>query len=373
MEKNIMVLTYGDSNNPSTWSNVPYLFTKTLEEKGFNVIRIDMSTKRTPIYFAYTLLAKIIKPSTTYYYVRSKMNRKKVNKIIKNAVDKYDDQVDLYISLSYDFSPSEYTDKKVLLFSDWPIEYALKSRYNREPDWLEKNDVERHRIIIEKADYVVSLFKDVANYMNNRFENKTYYFGGLINSFYPIEGFECIDNRNKITFIGKKSYIESAKNLINVYKKINKKIINEKQLELHIIGMTKNDFIGIDDDKIFFHGYLDKGKDKEKELYYKIMKESIILVNTSEKWAGMSSITEALYYYRPIITSKYDEFIEIFGNNIKFGLFSENNEKEIKLNLEKILNMNKKEYKKMCLEAHKSVEQFTYDKYIDNILNLVFK
>ena len=34
--KNIIVFTYGDANNPSTWSNVPYLFTTTLEKKTKN-------------------------------------------------------------------------------------------------------------------------------------------------------------------------------------------------------------------------------------------------------------------------------------------------------------------------------------------------
>ena len=73
--KNILFFTYGDSNNPNTWSNVPYLLTNAFEKKGYNVIRVDMSTKRTLFSLGYTLLMKILKPSTTYYYVRSKMNR----------------------------------------------------------------------------------------------------------------------------------------------------------------------------------------------------------------------------------------------------------------------------------------------------------
>ena len=74
--KNIVVFTSGDSSNPSTWSNVPFLLTKSLEKKGYNIIRIDISTKNNIFTLAYTLFFKILKPKTTYYFVRSKINRK---------------------------------------------------------------------------------------------------------------------------------------------------------------------------------------------------------------------------------------------------------------------------------------------------------
>ena len=62
--KTILVFTYGDANNPSTWSNVPYLFTNALEKKGINVIKIDISTKQNIFMYLYSLICKIIKPKT---------------------------------------------------------------------------------------------------------------------------------------------------------------------------------------------------------------------------------------------------------------------------------------------------------------------
>ena len=38
----ITIFTYGDSNKISTWSNVPYFFTTTLEKKGIIVNRINI-------------------------------------------------------------------------------------------------------------------------------------------------------------------------------------------------------------------------------------------------------------------------------------------------------------------------------------------
>lgn len=369
--KNILFFTYGDSNNPNTWSNVPYLLTNAFEKKGYNVIRVDMSTKRTLFSLGYTLLMKILKPSTTYYYVRSKMNRYFVEKKIKKAVKEYDDIVDLYISISYDFSPSKFTNKKVLLISDWPIEYALENRYNRGPDWLEKNDVKRHKEVIESADYRISLFQDVANYMNNRFNKKTEYLGALINSFKDIKGFDKIENRNKITFIGKKSYYNSAKNLIKAFKNLDEKLIKSKNLELHIIGMEKRDFPMVNNENIYFHGYLSKGNKNECDEYYNILKDTLVVINTSEKWAGMSSILESMYYYRPIIISDFDEFVKTFGKNIDFGYYCSNNDSDIKECLEKIISMKKSDYKKMSCCAHELVKDYSYDSYVDKMINLV--
>ncbi len=369
--KNILVFTYGDASNPATWSNVPFLLTNALEKKGYNVIRYDMSTKQNPFTLLFSLCCKIIKPKTTFYFVRSNWNRKIVEKKIKKAVLQYDNSVDLYISISYDFSPSKYTNKKVLLLSDWPIEYALERRYHRSPDFLEQQDIKRHKDIIESATYRVSLFQDVANYMNQRFRKKTVYLGGLINSFYPIDGFEEIDHRNNITFIGKKSYYKSALMLIKAFQSLDQNLIQKKHLELHIIGMTQNDFKSLKGENIYFHGYLDKGKQKERDLYYHILKETIVIVNTNDKWAGMSSIIESMYYYRPIITSKYEEFIETFGENIPFGFYSDNNEEDVKISLEKVLTLPKPQYQELSEQAHKAVKDFTYDFYVDQLINLV--
>lgn len=369
--KNIVVMTYGDPRNPSTWSNVPYLFVNTFEKKKYNVICCDISTKRNIFMLLYTLFFKIIKPSSTYYFVRSNINRKLVNKRIKKIVQKYDDSAYFYFCFGYDFSPSEYTNKKVILFSDWPIEYAIERRFNRKPDYFEKKDIERHEKIIEDATYRISLFKDVTQYMNKRFKNKTLYLGNLINSFYPINGFDSVEGRNKITFIGKKSYYDSAKNLVKAFCLLEEDIVTKNNLELHIIGMQKSDFPNVANDQIHFHGYLNKGKKEDMEEYYKTLKETLVIVNTSDKWAGMSSIIESMYYYKPIITSKYDEYVKTFGNDISFGYYSNNNVEDIKLNLEKIINMDKKSYKKMCKKSHDAVKDFTYDTYVDKIIELV--
>lgn len=366
--KNIVVFTSGDSSNPSTWSNVPFLLTKSLEKKGYNIIRIDISTKNNIFTLAYTLFFKILKPKTTYYFVRSKINRKIVERKIKKAVNKYDDVTDFYISISYDFSPSKYTKKDVVLFHDWPIEYVISERFNRKPDFFEKIDIKRHKKVIESATYVISLFQDVANWMNKNFDKKVYYLGKYINGFYDIDGFDNFNERNKILFIGKRDYISSAKKVIKAFEK--SELCKKNNIELHIIGMSTKD-IKSSNKNIFFHGYLNKGIEEEKKLYYSLLKDSIVVINTSEKWGGLSSIFECMYYYKPIITSRYDEFVKTFGNNIEFGYYCNNDENEICEKIDKILSVSSDKYEEMCRESHDLVKGYTWDVYTTKLIDLI--
>jgi len=43
--KEVLFLCYGDSNDITTWSNVPYLFARELEHRGIIVRRIDLNPK----------------------------------------------------------------------------------------------------------------------------------------------------------------------------------------------------------------------------------------------------------------------------------------------------------------------------------------
>lgn len=368
--KKIVVFTYGNSNDPTVWSNVPYLLTKELEKQNCELLRVNIETKQNFLTYFYSLLCKILIRKTTYYFVRSKINRIIVNRKIKKIVKKYDEWADFYISISYDFSPSPFTNKDVILVSDWPIEYAIEKRFKKNPDFLEMKDIKRHKYLLDNATYKISLFQDVATYMNKYYKGKTYYLGGLINAFESTDGYDKINNRNYITFIGKKSYIDSAQEIIKAFKLIDKKMILSKNIELHIIGMNKKDFPKVDNNRIIFHGYLNKGNDNQRKEYYNIIRHSLVIINTNDKWAGMSSILECMYYYRPIITSKYDEFVKTFGNKIDFGYYANNNYQDILNKINLLLKQSYKNYTKMAFNSHEKVKDFSYCNFVKKILEI---
>jgi len=85
--KEINVFTNGDALKLSTWSNFPYFFTETLEEKGIKVNRINTQPNKifkTIYRFTIWQILKQTKKYDTYDYYRTNINRFFVNKMIKD-------------------------------------------------------------------------------------------------------------------------------------------------------------------------------------------------------------------------------------------------------------------------------------------------
>lgn len=364
--KKIVVLTYGDANKPSTWSNVPYLLVNALKKDKNHVIKsYNIETKQNLLTYFYSFICLLINRKSRYYFVRSKINYNIVMKKIKKIVDKEDNDTDLYLLISYDYDIKKYTNKKVMLLSDWNVDYDIENWLKRKPFKSELKHLERTKTAIRNADYVVSLVESFKNYATDKYHRPVYYFGMPINAFYDSNDFNNFYTRKNITFIGKKSYIESAREVLKAFENM-----NLNGFELHFIGLTKKDFIKTNNSNVYFHGYLNKGKENELKDYYDIIKNSLVVINTSEKWSGLSSISEVLYYYRPIIIAKNSETLKKFGNNSSFVFYSKNNAKEIEKNIRKIMKLQIKDYRKICVDAHDFVKENTYDKFVTRLLDI---
>ena len=100
--------------------------------------------------------------------------------------------------------------------------------------------------------------------------------------------------------------------------------VNYPSLSLHFIGLTESQIGNVIKD-VYCYGYLDKGDEKQRELYYHLLKEAKIFVNTTPKWSAFSASIEAMYFYTPVIIPSYDEFVETFGNDFLGGAFCDDN------------------------------------------------
>ena len=141
---------------------------------------------------------------------------------------------------------------------------------------------------------------------------------------------------------------------------------------MHLIGINESD-TNLKSSKLFYYGYLDKGVKDENEIYYKLISESKVIVNTTEDWGAFSSMTEAMYFYTPVITSPYKEFTETYGTEINFGYYITKNSIALGPAIEELINMNAEKYSELMFHAHEGVKDFTWNNYIDKILNLVHK
>ena len=367
--KEVTVFSNGDSSKMRTWSNIPYFFTETMLSKGIKVNRVDLSPLLLiKIMFNMTVYAvlRILNMNSTYNYFRSFIHFTNVRYRIKKAIKQYPDS-DANIFLTFSFSSTGLTLKPSIQFCDWTYDHYFKYILDRKPGFWEKQCIKREDSQIEGSDLVFPMFPSVAQYMKKRYKNTNiHYLGCVINSLYDVSETDMIKHRknsNNILFVGSKKYIEGAQSLINAFEKLKQKL---PQLILHIIGMNFGDFDNLPKD-VYCHGYLDKGKDADRELYYKLFREAKIFVNTTPKLGAIMATIEAMYFYVPVITSPHEHFTGIFGNNINFGYYCEQNSPIlIEGSILKILN--NISYESLCLNAHKSVEEFTWNAYMDKLL-----
>lgn len=376
MPKEIIFFIAGDSGNVSTWSNIPYFFTKTLIEKGIKVDRVDLS--KTLHYKLFTIgggkfrkFLSLFFPNNQYYYCKSPLYVHLTYRLIKKAVRKYSN-ADLCIMINFDFY-NKFSNIPTLLFGDWTYKIEILEHLGRKPYFFEKKFFKCEKEAVERADYVVSLFPECAKMMREDYPNANiHYLGGnVVNSFYDkkhdVESFIEQKKRSKrILFIGREHYRKGALLLIEALKLLREK---EEEISLDIIGMTKGYFHNLPD-YVHCHGYLHKEIEEERKLYYDLIIGARLFANPTELWAGFSSTIEAMYFATPVVVSPYKDFVGDFGAEIDFGTY--NKEFSAVQLAKNILNViNSPDYCALCRNAYKRVKNYTWDAYVDRILKLV--
>jgi len=373
MIKKVIFFTNGNSSEASTWSNVPYLFAKTLELKNIIVHRVDISPNKMMRRVFDKIIVPVIGllyPKHVYTFDRTILFTFITNRKIKNATKRNKDS-DLCIFTTFSFY-NKYYNIPTLLFCDWTYEILIKERLNRKlyffEEWVSKREAEA----ITNSSIVVSLFPECASSMKLSYPTANIYYLGsnVINSLYK-EKIDCekiIRGKAKskdILFIGGKYYLEGAQKLVNSFILFSQKHPN---YILHLIGIQQS-WLKEKYTNVYCHGYLKKDKGMENTLYYNLLLKARFVINPSLIWASYSSTIEAMYFYTPVIITPYMDFVSEFGKTIDFGYylkdFSEAGISEI---IEKMCN--EEHYVEMCKIAHEKVKNYTWNSYVEKILAL---
>lgn len=365
----------GDPAEIRTWSNVPYFLTRTLEEHGVKVNRVNLhpGTNRFHklFYKLWNVFAKGVFRNKYYTYRRTGIYFRLTERRIRKAVRRYPES-GAFLFTCYNFSTKKYSGKPLVLFSDWTADYDARFFKGTEPEKLpyhERKFIRRQRDCIESADSVVCLFPDMAADMQRVYRNPNIrYIGNVVNTLCEPDKERILPLKKQgreILFVGKKHYLKGAEELLEAFAALRKEIPDAK---LHIIGMRADKFKELPEGVVCY-GYLDKGNPNACRTYYGLMEKCRLFINTTPKWGAFSASVEAMYHYMPVIVTPYGEFTATFGTEIPFGCYHSETSGSGGLYREMSRLLDDGNFEKRAEAAHNAVEAMTWNNFVNRLLD----
>lgn len=163
--KEIILFCFGDSTDVSTWSNVPYLLGKTLEENGVTVRRVNISSTSKWLPRISKGLQLFARRKREYY--RTPLFIWETYPKIREAVREYPD-ADFCIFLTFDFY-NKFSGIPSLLFSDWTYRIILENRAHLKPGLFDKAPLKAEEDAITHAEIALPMFSDSYDKMKSAY------------------------------------------------------------------------------------------------------------------------------------------------------------------------------------------------------------
>lgn len=376
MVRKILFFTLGDPTSASTWSNIPFLLAKTLEERGVELVRVNLLNARLDWIYNHTIrlfLRLLLLPFHTQgvYFPYTQWEKIYAEHLIRKVVRTHSD-ADYCIFINYLFY-NKWNAIPSLLLSDW-TQLLYRQRQGLKTERLQRRCDRQEREAVTHARHVVTIFESCASELRHLYPKAQIDFlgGNVINNFYTkkIEAQEVIAKKkksHKLLIVAKPDrYKESTLLTIGAFLLLREK---DPRYELHIVGSSQRD-LGAVPDGVFCHGYLHKDKKEENEIFYGLLLNARVVINVTPKWAAYSSLIEAMYFYTPVLCSPFKQFVDEFGASIDFGSYnSEYSPQGVARDLEAIINSNR--YDSLCMAAHNRVKDYTWEKYVDKLITLI--
>jgi glycosyltransferase involved in cell wall biosynthesis len=368
----LLIVSTSDSRKLSSWSNVPYLFCKHLEERGITLCRLTLNESLIISYIvriSQRVFGLYGGPHSLWRYSRSQLYAYHASRQITREANR--NNVDAILVLNLTYGPRFPSRHPVYLFGDWTFDYAINIHGNKRPDEHEQRAVMREQQLIRSATNCFVLYPMAAKYLKESITDaKISYIGNVVNAVEkPCSRDIVLKQRSlSLLFIGKEHYAQGAYALLKAFKLLRAKY---PELCLDIVGIETNFFRELPD-RVNCHGYLDKGIDDQRQKYYRLIRKATIFVNTNPRWSGFSAMLEAMYFYTPVITSANLETLETFGNNLPFGYYSHEERGGALAGLLAMI-LESQNYEYMAKAAHAAASPYSWKSYVDKFLHTISK
>lgn len=368
--REFIVFAIGDPAKASTWSNVPYFLSRTLEEKGHVVHRADLAPNR-PLQVAYDLLIGTLRKTgitrTRHYFFRSSFNAWLTQRRIERVLRARPGALPIFTTFSFGRNRQR---RPYVQFCDMTFERHLRYFEKRGPNAMEQRTIARERKHISGASLLISLFPEQAEELKAEHGDRVRYYGNVVNSDIAAQDSHRLLHRDlarpEVLFIGGSKYKPGLLKLLDVLESMNAS--RAVPIELHAVGIPRHELLRAIPSWTTVHGYLDKSDPEDAARYTALLERCCLFINPMPLWGSFSASCEAMHMHMPVIVSAYPEFTSTFGNDPGVGVLLRSEEDaELSDAINQLLGEPAK-WQACAKSAHEAVEAFTWGNYVERML-----
>jgi len=373
----INLFTIGDCADIGTWSNLPYYLYRALCAR-VEVTPINLVPPGTWTYRSWTRLMNWRDRAAARVFGGSSCDRLRtrsyhlfVNKHLQRTARAHPG-ADLNLFLTFSFSSYKYTGVPVVHYCDRTYEHHLEE-LGKTPDRNDRRFVRIDRTNIENADLVLTTNEPCRDFIQGRYNPKrvVYLRTGINTNVRRVDPDALISDKRDskdILFIGRDVRSRGADVLIPAFR-----IFNERQggdFTLHVVGIDPADLAPElrEVPRVRFYGYLDRSVASELGRYNALVRSAKMFVLPMRSGPYPAVVREVMWHCTPVIVSDVSWELVRDGRE---GIVARSLEPAEFAHQMSRLIADARRWEQMARCAHASIHGLTWDKTVENLLDVV--
>jgi len=305
----INLFTFGDSADISTWSNLPYFFSKALLARGVRLNRIDLYPTEDQVFRVYRAfigrcarIASRLGINLNVEPYRDPVLIVLINRKIKREIRKHP-RADTNVFLTFSFSSYRWSRTPAVHYCDETYAHFIKDT-GRLTNWKDRYLIAREDNILANASWIFTTGQECAEFIRWRHPSKRVQKlpSGINLDDITTDGADKIlaeKRRNKsILFIGMGKWKRGIDLLIEAFTHFNRK--NGEAYTLHIVGLPP-EAAKEAGPNIRGYGYLNKHDPRQFATYLHLLKTARLFVMPMREGPLPGVIKEAGLMFTPVI------------------------------------------------------------------------
>lgn len=364
----INLFSFGDSADISTWSNLPYFFSKALLARGVRLNRIDLYPTKNQVYRKYRAfigrcagMASRLGINLNVEPYRDPVSIALINRKIKREIRRHP-HADANAFLTFSFSSYRWSRTPAVHYCDENYAHYLKDT-GRLANWKDRYLIARENNILANAFWIFTTGQECAEFIRRQHPSKRVQrlpSGINLDDIITNRADQILaeKRRNKsILFIGMGKWKRGIDLLIEAFTRFNHQ--NGETYTLHIVG-TPVETAKEAGPNIRSYGYLNKHNPRQFATYLHLLKTARLFVMPMREGPLPGVIKEAGFMFTPVIITDIWNVSDIIQHGVNGILVARPSAADFADRMQDLVD-DDGIWEQLARNAHRMAQRFSWD------------